>query len=243
MARPRDVVSRASEWARVLSRFGTPERPRTYGEEPLWLGGYGQSYDLCLPAVPTFLVISPKRDAIRWVWDRTGLPNGLGSACAPYPCDPHSVPIFRPLYRQSVATAFVGDLDPLAIVQYVETRRALRSPKGPSFLHGGINDAWLEAIRRSLKPQVRFERIQIGLSQSEKTLLAQIDRALDLEGLVGRQSAEILRSGYKIELEGATNPHIYPPGHIRWVVRYLRTMMRRVAAEGGSRRRRPKRAT
>jgi hypothetical protein len=153
------------------------------------------------------------------------------------------VPIFRPLYRQSVATAFVGDLDPLAIVQYVETRRALRSPKGPSFLHGGINDAWLGAIRRSLKPPVRFEQIQIPLSQSEKTLLAQIDRALDLEGLVGRQSSEILRGGHKIELEGATNPRIYPPDHIRWIVRYLRTTMRGAAGADRSRSRRSKRAT
>ena len=236
-------MSRAYEWARVLSRFGTPERPRTYGEEPLWLGRYGQSYDLCLPAVPTFLVISPKRDAIRWLWGQTGLPNDLGSACAPYPCDPHSVPIFRPLYRQTVATAFVGDLDPFAIVQYVETRRALSSPKGPPFLYGGINDAWLEAIRRSLKPQARFERIRIALSQSEKTLLAQIDRALDLERLVGRRSSEILRGGYKIELEGATNPRLYPPDHIRWIVRYLRTTMRGAAGADRSRRRRSKRAT
>lgn len=176
-----------TEWARVLSRFGTPERPRTYGEEPLWLGRYGQSYDLCLPAVPTFLVISPKRDAIRWLWGQTGLPDDLGSACALYPCDPHAETVFRPLYRQSRATVFVGDLDPFAIVQYVETRRALRDSKGPPFLYGGINDAWLEAIRRSLMPQGRFERIQIALSQSENTLLTVIDRALDLEGRVGRR--------------------------------------------------------
>jgi len=70
-----------------------------------------------------------------------------------------------------------------------------------------------------------------------------LDDAIDLEGLVGRQSSEILRGGYKIELEGATNPHIYPPGHIRWIVRYLRTMMRRAAGDGVSRRRRSKRAT
>jgi hypothetical protein len=230
-------VSRESEWARVLSRFGTPERPRTYGEEPLWLGRHGQSYDLCLPAVPTFLVICPKRDAVRWWWGQIGLPRDLGTACASFPADPHAISIFRPLYRQSVATAFVGDLDPLAIVQYVETRRALHDPKSPRFLYGGINDAWLQAIRRSLKPQVRIERIQIALSQSEKTLLAQIDRAIDLEGLVGRQSSEILRGGHKIELEGATNRDIYPAGHIRWIVRYLRTMMRRAAGAGVSRRR------
>jgi hypothetical protein len=219
-----------------LSRFGTPERPKTYGEEPLWLGRHGQSYDLCLPAAPTFLVICPKRDAVRWWWSQIGLPRDLGTACAPFPADPHAVSIFRPLYRQSVATAFVGDLDPLSIVQYVETRRALHDSKSPRFLYGGINDAWLEAICRSLKPQVRFERIQIALSQSEKTLLAQIDRAIDLEGLVGRQSSEILRGGCKIELEGATNPGIYPPSHIRWIVRYLRTMMRRAARAGVSRR-------
>ena len=143
MARPRHVVSRASEWARVSSRFGTPERPRTYGEEPLWLGRYGQSYDLGLPAAPAFLVICPKRDAVRSWWRQTGLPRDVGSACAQFPADPQAVPILRPLYRRSVATAFVGDLDPLAIVQYVETRRALHDPKSPRFLYGGINDAWL----------------------------------------------------------------------------------------------------
>jgi hypothetical protein len=239
MARSRDVVIRASEWARVLSRFGTAERPRTYGEEPLWLGGAGQSYDLCLPAAPSFLVISPKRDAVRWWWNQIGLPRDLGSACASFPADPGALPILQPLYRQSAATAFVGDLDPLAIVQYVETRRSLHDPKGPPFLYGGINDVWLEAIRRSLKRPVRFERIRIALSRSEKALLAQIDRAFDLERLVGPHSAEMLRGGYKIELEGATNPRIYSPGHIRWIVRYLRTVLRGAAAA----RRRPERAT
>jgi hypothetical protein len=234
---------KAREWARVLSRFGTPERPRTYGEDPLWLGRQGQAYDLTLSPAPTFLVICPKCDVVRGWWSQIALPRDLGSACASFPADPHALSIFRPLYRESVATAFVGDLDPLAIVQYVEIRRALRNPAGPPFLYGGINDVWLEAIRRSLAPQIRFERIRIALSGSEKTMVAQIDDALDLEALVGTQSSEILRGGYKLELEGATNPQIYPPRHTRWIVRHLRTTMRRAAEAGGSRRRRPTRAT
>ena len=43
-------------------------------------------------------------------------------------------------------------------------------------------------------------------------LLAQIENAIDLEQLLGRRSCEILRGGYKIELEGATNPrHLHAP--------------------------------
>jgi hypothetical protein len=166
-----------------------------------------------------------------WWSNQNALAPDVAMAYAPFPADRQALPILQPLYRRATATAFVGDLDPFAIVQYVETRRALHNPKGPPFLYGGIDDTWLASIDRSLK-RSSLAHIRIALSKSETKLLAQIDNAVDLEQLLGRRSCEILRGGYKIELEGATNPHIYTPRHARWIVEHLRSVMRRGGEQG-----------
>jgi len=230
VARPLSVVKPGTPWAGVLSRFGTPHRPKPQDDGYLWLASRrGQRFRIYLPGKPTFLVICPKDVAMEWWSDAKALAPDVVMACAPFPTDRHAVPILEPLYRRAAATVFVGDLDPFAIVQYVETRRALRDPKGPPLLYGGINDAWLEAIARSLKTGWSLDRIRISLSKSEMRLLALIERALDLEQLLGPRSCEVLRGGHKIELEGAANPQIYPPRHGRWIVEYLRSAMRRGA--------------
>jgi hypothetical protein len=146
------------------------------------------------------------------------------------------VPILRPLYRLAAAAVFVGDMDPFSVVEYIETRRMLLASNGPTLLYGGLDDAWLAAIERSLKRGVRLTRVRIRLSRRETGLLRRIEGAIDLELLVGPRACSMLRSGYKIELEGATNPALYRKGHGRWVFRYLRSMVRRVgpaAPKGG----------
>jgi hypothetical protein len=56
----------------------------------------------------------------------------------------------------------------------------------------------------------------IRLSTRERDQLAALQRAgLDLEATVGPKCAALLRTGYKLEIEGATNPAIYQPGLYR----------------------------
>jgi hypothetical protein len=83
-----------------------------------------------------------------------------------------------------------------------------------------------------LQPLYRRATATAFVAKSEMKLLVQIDNAIDLEQLLGRRSCEILRGGYKIELEGATNPHLYTPRHARWIVEHLRSVMRRGGEQG-----------
>ena len=77
---------------------------------------------------------------------------------------------------------------------------------GARLLHGGVNDAWLDAMERALSQVGRLERLRIPL-----------------EKLIGARGSAMLHSGYKIEIEGATNPAIYRRSHSRWVFKYLRS--------------------
>ena len=76
-------------------------------------------------------------------------------------------------------------------------------------------------MERTLKRGHRLDRICIPLLKHEKTLLARLDRALDMERIVGPRAVGLLRSGFKIELEGATNRQIYTDRHGRWIFEHL----------------------
>ncbi len=126
---------------------------------------------------------------------------------------------------RGVSTAlFVGDMDPYGIVQYVETRRMLAASKGPSLVFGGVDDSWFASMDRARRR--RGTDVRIPLSRAETTLLQRIDDALDLEAIVGAKGCALLRDGFKIELEGATNPMIYRRGHGAWIFRHLRALVR-----------------
>jgi hypothetical protein len=112
-------------------------------------------------------------------------------------------------------------MDSFGLVQLVEARRVLREANGPRLVYGGIDDVWLAAMERTLKRGRRLDSISIPLMKHERTLLKRLDRALDLERIVGPRSAALLRSGFKIELEGATNPHLYSDRHGRWIFEHL----------------------
>ena len=114
-------------------------------------------------------------------------------------------------------------MDPYAVVQYLETSRMLARAKGPPLLYGGVDDAWLQAMERTLIRGSRLEQVGILLSRPEIALLKKVERVIDLEELLGPRSCDVLRAGYKIELEGATNPALYGRNHSRWVFRYLRS--------------------
>jgi hypothetical protein len=124
---------------------------------------------------------------------------------------------------------FLGDMDPYAIVQYEETRRLLMRRVGVTLIYGGIDDAWLGAIDRALVPPRSLERVTIPLDTDEIKLMRKLDRALDLAELLGPRGSAMLRAGRKLELEGATNTHLYGPGHGRWIFEHLRSLAGRAA--------------
>ena len=108
---------------------------------------------------------------------------------------------------------FVGDLDPLDLAVYVAFRRGGVGPgRGRSVpvTYAGIDDRWLELCRRyARKPGLGT---LIRLSGRERQQLRALERAgLDFEATGGIRCSALLRSGYKLETEGATNPHLYRP--------------------------------
>jgi len=233
-----DLPIDARAWKRVLSRFGTTRHPKTF-DEPMWLGtaSYWYPMDVWAPTDWAYLIICMKSECVRWWWRVGGAhPRDLAVVGAYYSNDPRVATVLQPLYVAAAATAYVGDMDPLSIVRYVETRRALSHEDRPPLLYGGVDDAWLAAMERALTPRVRFEALRIRLSKEEGALLKGIERALDLESLVGPRGSAMLRSGYKIEMEGATNPGLFRPNHRQWTFRHLRSLCERAARASSARR-------
>src|SRR5262245_41048216 len=113
------------EWQAVLSRFGSPARPKVSADEPLWLGPSGWSrVEVWLPPKPSVVVLSPKRSPLDW-WLQTGqVPTDVGLIYSPYAADPRVLSLVGRALPPKVAVVFLGDLDPPAIVQYLELQRA-----------------------------------------------------------------------------------------------------------------------
>ena len=55
-------------------------------------------------------------------------------------------------------------------------------------------------------------------------LWRRLEAATNVEHLLGSEASSLLRSGYKVELEAASNPAILKPSHTRWVFTYLRSV-------------------
>jgi hypothetical protein len=218
-------------WRQVLAAFGSPSQPRSGPEdERLWLGRTDWlGIQLWLPRAPTRVVICPKTAPVGWWLAAGGIPSDLGFACTAHPVDGRSLRILEQVLPLRSRAVFVGDLDPLAIVQYVELTRSLARRHG-HLLYGGLDDAWMAAMRRDWAHAAGIEAIRIALDPDERRLLAKLDGAIDLERLVGPRSAALLRGGHKIELEAATNPVFYRDGYARWAFRYLSQVRSRKSA-------------
>lgn len=110
---------------------------------------------------------------------------------------------------------FIGDLDPFDLTTFValrcgdpDLRRPERQVLPISFC--GIDDGWLRLCEQHLLPKwsgalpiIRMSRIEL----EHRDLILQLAPWLVEE--VGARCAELLRSGLKIELEGASNPRLY----------------------------------
>lgn len=110
---------------------------------------------------------------------------------------------------------FVGELHPVDLLAFAAYRRVP--------MHwGGIDDAWLSLCEGSLKPRYALDSVCIPMSASEKAQLQVLERRLPkLEGIIGRHSAELLRSGRILAMEGASNPDLYKRGFREQLLEHL----------------------
>jgi hypothetical protein len=100
---------------------------------------------------------------------------------------------------------FIGDLDPLDLVTYATLASG---PGAVSLEYGGISDAWLAACAEALASQ--FERVCIPMNPAERSGVQRLLQLRpELKSVIGARAVELLLSGRKLELEGATNPRLY----------------------------------
>jgi hypothetical protein len=113
---------------------------------------------------------------------------------------------------------FVGDLDPLDLtvfLAYSGNAELLRptARRLPLRLEWtGVNDRWLNLCERNFRPQYSRKHVTIKMTPTESEHQEVIENILagrDLDSFVGPHSAALLRSGYKLEVEGASNPAFY----------------------------------
>ena len=186
----------------------------------LWPGpGEWVRADVLMSAHSDYVVVCPKTQPLEW-WSHD-LPRGVTTLSSPYPADPR----LTAMLRTSTATApivFVGDMDPVAIAQYLAARTELRKRNGPELLYGGISDSWMTTLRRFLRRRWNIASLRIRLERAETLLWHRLEAAVDVDQLLGPEGSGLLRSGYKIELEAVSNPSISTVGYRRWVFNHLR---------------------
>jgi hypothetical protein len=209
------------DWSAVLRSFGTPQRPRDAGDgEWLWAAAAEPHHlGLRLPRTSSLAIVTPKSHWLDW-WEADGHLSDVTVVASSRPAEPRGLAVLE-LVAGRAPAVFVGDLDPHHLVQFVETRR-LMATRGLAIAFGGVSDAWWPPMERGIRGNFTVERLRIRLDRGERVLLGRIERALDLDDLVGPRAAALLRSGYKIEIEAATNPRIYARGHGLRLIHMLR---------------------
>ena len=212
-----------------LSSFGTPQRPRAVDGHTVWPGPTAWLVaTLRTPCQVDYVIVCPKAAPLDWWWTADP-PLGVAAVSTLWPADPRLAPTLAAPGRPVV---FIGDMDPVAVAQYLAARRMLRERRGPELVYGGMNDSWLAAIRRSVRRSLPERALRIRLNKAETRLWGRLDAATDVDRLLGPEACDLLRSGYKIEFEAASNPAILKPGHKRWVFGYLRSLALAAKARG-----------
>lgn len=171
-----------------------------------------------MPANASLVVASDKASAFHWWLQERAVPSSVGFFHSRCIADPRVVAVAGRMLPAGASIVFVGDLDTPALVRFAELKRI--APFRSRLHYGGIDSRWLAAI------EAKVPRVRIPLAAEERRVLPSLERALPLERLVGIEAAHLLRSGFKIELEGATNPHLYSASHHRWIFRTLRQAAR-----------------
>jgi hypothetical protein len=215
------IIRDARAWARVTSVFGTPGRPRAGPDgHRLWDGpARHQGIDVHRSPRTRLVLLCPKTSANSWWLEVGALPGDVATFASPAPSEPRGLPLLRTL-AGGAPVAFIGDLDPPALVQFVETAR-MAAPR-VHVAYAGIDDAWIEQVEAGLAHR-RLEHLLIPLDPGERALLLKLERAIDLERLVGPRCAALLRGGRKLEIEGALNPRLYGRDHFRRLMKRIRS--------------------
>jgi hypothetical protein len=117
---------------------------------------------------------------------------------------------------------FIGDLDPTDLATYYFVKQGGYSPTSDpvAIEYVGISDRWLALCQRYFDPvgsgggPSSFERVSSSASSLELELMTWIEEAFDGEvsSMVGSNSHDILKRGFRLELEGASNPVFYSEG-------------------------------
>ncbi|MHB1846508.1 MAG: hypothetical protein ACYCWW_16930 [Deltaproteobacteria bacterium] len=117
---------------------------------------------------------------------------------------------------------FVGDLDPLDLTifaSYYCGDSNLTQPQKAALpmRYLGIDDQWLEICEQNLRAAYRpagISAISFEMSPAERRHFEIVEELLggQLEKWVGPRCVSLLRSGQKVELEGASNPAFYRKG-------------------------------
>lgn len=123
-----------------------------------------------------------------------------------------------------VPLRFVGDLDPLDLTVFatlvdgggpVGSRAARPMPVA----YAGIEDSWLRLCEARLGGR-DLRMVYIRQDATERKLLRRLERSgINLEALVGPRSAALLREGFKVEVEGVSNPAIYGKAFLSQLLR------------------------
>ena len=121
--------------------------------------------------------------------------------------------LFDQLRRLLVGTnaremRFVGDLDPTDIFVFLSLREALHGT-GARLRYVGVNDDWLALCERHSLTSGSLPTMDLPLF--ERALLEDLFTLEDQSWQrdVGSRGVELLRTGKKLEIEGACNPAFY----------------------------------
>ena len=138
------------------------------------------------------------------------------------------------LIRREVAAAgcplhFVGDLDPLDLTVLLSLRVGGiggETSDEPSLdvTYLGVSDSWMALCGRHRVATFRDrpKSVMIPLTPFEQAQLRWLEsRDVEWDAVVGAESMAILRSGWKFELEGASNPHLHDGEFPRVLRAYL----------------------
>jgi hypothetical protein len=111
---------------------------------------------------------------------------------------------------------FVGDLDPLDLTIFLALKHLAAEVH---VVLCGVNDTWTKqcvAVRRGA-----HDLPTIAMTAFERAHLDLLEQWTSVEALVGPVAWQMLKSGYKLELEGAVNPAFYEPEHRAWLIEML----------------------
>lgn len=158
-------------------------------------------------------IYTTKLDWLRLLGEgTTGLPEDVAILWRSGPLNTAHRAVVRAIVK-SIGTPiyFIGDLDPLDLVTYASLATPVESLV-PTTNYLGISDPWLERCEVDLasKPGRSIKAACIIMEAEERDGFERLKRIrIDWISLVGQRAFSLLESGMKLELEGASNPHLY----------------------------------